>query len=35
MGYGLGALTLSSVPVINANANNLNEPTSYRRHNYI
>ena len=26
MGYGLGALTLSSVPLINAKANNLNEP---------
>ena len=29
MGYGLGALTLSSVPIINARASNLNEPTSY------
>ena len=29
MGYGLGALTLNSVPLINANASNLNEPTSY------
>ena len=29
MGYGLGALTLSSVPLINAKANNLNEPNSY------
>ena len=30
MGYGLGALSLSSVPLINAKANNLNEPTSYQ-----
>jgi len=30
MGYGLGALTLSSVPLINAKASNLNEPTSYQ-----
>ena len=29
MGYGLGALTLSSVPLINAKASNLNEPNSY------
>ena len=29
MGYGLGALTLSSVPLINAKASNLNDPTSY------
>ena len=29
MGCGLGALTLNSVPLINANASNLNEPTSY------
>ena len=29
MSYGLGALTLSSVPLINAKANNLNEPNSY------
>ena len=29
MGYGLSAFTLSSVPLINANASNLNEPTSY------
>ena len=29
MGYGLGALTLGSVPLINANGSNLNEPTSY------
>ena len=25
MGYGLGALTLNSVPLINANASNLNK----------
>ena len=30
MGYGLGALSLSSVPLINAKASNLNEPTSYQ-----
>ena len=30
MGYGLSALTFSSVPLINAKANNLNEPTSYQ-----
>ena len=30
MGYGLSALTLSSVPLIDANANNTNEPTSYK-----
>ena len=30
IGYGLGALTLNSVPVINVNASNLNEPTSYK-----
>ena len=30
MGYGLGALTLSSVPLINAKASNLNEPNSYK-----
>ena len=30
MGYGLSALTLGSVPLIKANANNLNEPTSYK-----
>ena len=29
MGYGLGALTLSSVPLINAKASNINEPNSY------
>ena len=29
MGYGIGALTLSSVPLINAKASNLNEPNSY------
>ena len=29
MGYGLGALSLNSVPLINVNAGNLNEPTSY------
>ena len=29
MGYGLSALTFSSVPLINAKANNSNEPTSY------
>ena len=29
MSYGLGALTLSSVPLINAKASNSNEPTSY------
>ena len=29
MGYGLGALSLNSVTLINANASNLNEPTSY------
>jgi sulfoxide reductase catalytic subunit YedY len=29
MSYGLGALTLSSVPLINAKASNLNEPNSY------
>ena len=29
MGYGLGAITLNSVPLINANASNLNKPTSY------
>ena len=29
MGYGLGALTLNSVPLLNANASNLNKPTSY------
>ena len=29
MSYGLSALTLSSVPLINARASNLNEPTSY------
>ena len=29
MGYGLSALTLSSVPLINAKASNSNEPTSY------
>ena len=28
--YGLGALTLNSVPLINANASNLNKPTSYK-----
>ena len=30
MGYSLGALTLNSVPLINANASNSNEPTSYK-----
>ena len=30
MCYGLSAFTLSSVPLINANASNLNEPTSYK-----
>ena len=30
MGYGLSTLTLSSVPLINAKANNSNELTSYR-----
>ena len=30
IGYGLSALTLGSVPLIKANANNLNEPTSYK-----
>ena len=30
MGYGLGALTLNSVPLVNANAGNLNKPTSYK-----
>ena len=30
MGYGLGTIALSSVPLINAKANNLNEPTSYK-----
>ena len=29
MSYSLGALSLSSVPLINAKASNLNEPTSY------
>ena len=29
MGYSLGALTLNSIPLINANASNLNEATSY------
>ena len=29
MGYGLGAFTLNSVPLINANASNLNKLTSY------
>ena len=29
MGYGLSALSLSSVPIISAKASNLNEPTSY------
>ena len=29
LGYGMSALTLSSVPMINANANNSNEPNSY------
>ena len=29
MGYGLGTIALSSVTLINANANNSNEPTSY------
>ena len=29
MSYGLGAITLSSVPLINAKAGNLNEPNSY------
>ena len=29
MGYGLGALTLNSVPLINAKASNSNEPTRY------
>ena len=30
MGYGLSALSLSSVPIISAKASNLNEPTSYQ-----
>ena len=29
IGYGLGAFSLNSVPLINVNASNLNEPTSY------
>ena len=29
MGYGLGTIALSSVPLINAKASNSNEPTSY------
>ena len=29
IGYGLGAITFNSVPLINANASNLNKPTSY------
>ena len=29
LGYGLGALTLNSVPLISANANNSKEPNSY------
>ena len=28
MGYSLGALTLNSIPLINANASNLNEATT-------
>ena len=38
IGYGLSAFTLNSVPLINANASNLNETTSYKditiQHNY-
>ena len=30
MGYGLGTIALSSVPLINARANISNEPTSYK-----
>ena len=30
MGYGLGTIALSSVPLINAKASNSNEPTSYK-----
>ena len=29
MGYGMGALTLNSIPLIKAKASNSNEPTSY------
>ena len=29
MGFGLGTIALSSVPLINAKASNLNEPKSY------
>ena len=29
LGYGMSALTLSSIPTINANASNSNEPNSY------
>ena len=34
MGYSLGTIALSSVPLINAKANNSNEPTSYKAVSY-
>ena len=35
IGYGLGALSLSSVSLINAKASNLNKPTSHSLSNLV